>query len=260
MWGNPIVFLGLFVPNPAGRNQICLHRQHQQYRLLPRTETMAMAATKRMIGKLSPKTSAMLLCDVQDRFRPVIHNSETVISNSRLLTSACKLLDVPVVITEQYPKAFGNTVKDCFADPTDLEKYPTFPKTLFSMMTPEVSAHLESLNKTSFLITGLETHVCVQQTVLDLLELGHDVHVIVDACSSQQPFDREIALQRMANAGAYLTTAQSAIFMLMQSAKHPNFKQVSKLVVEHMKLPNEFNDAMLASIQNDVKRSKTDSK
>jgi len=88
----------------------------------------------------------------------------------------------------------------------------------------------------------------VQQTVLDLLELGYDVHVVADGVSSQQPFDREIALGRMTSAGAFLTTAQSAAFMLMHSAEHPNFRSVSKLVVEHMKLPNEFNEAMISSL------------
>ena len=83
--------------------------------------------------------------------------------------------------------------------------------------------------------------MCVQQTCLDLLEQGKDVHIIVDGVSSQQAFDREIALQRMSQAGAYLTTAQSAAFMLMQTAEHSHFKAVSKLTVEHMKLPNEFN-------------------
>jgi hypothetical protein len=87
-------------------------------------------------------------------------------------------------------------------------------------------------------------HVCVQQTCLDFLEEGKDVHIIVDGVSSQQAFDREIALQRMSQAGAYLTTAQSAAFMLMKSAEHAHFKTVSKLTVEHMKLPNEFNEAM----------------
>lgn len=100
-------------------------------------------------------------------------------------------------------------------------------------------------------------HVCVQQTCLDLLEEGKDVHVICDGVSSQQPFDREIALQRMSQAGAYLTTAQSAAFMLMKSANHPNFKTVSKLTVNHMKLPNEFNDA-LKSGDDSNKRTRTD--
>ena len=100
-------------------------------------------------------------------------------------------------------------------------------------------------------------HVCVQQTCLDLLEEGKDVHVICDGVSSQQPFDREIALQRMSQAGAYLTTAQSAAFMLMKSAEHPNFKTVSKLTVNHMKLPNEFNEALKADDDSN-KRARTE--
>ena len=137
-------------------------------------------ASKRMLGKLSTNSTAMLLCDVQERFQSEIYNMNSVVQNCRLLTSACKLLDVPIVITEQYPKAFGPTVEDCFKDPLDLKsgKYPVFPKTLFSMITPEVSDYLaqseETKNVTSFLISGIETHVCVQQTALDLLEVCND--------------------------------------------------------------------------------------
>ena len=148
------------------------------------------------------------------------------------------------------------------------------------MMTDQVVELIELdefKDRDAIVLFGIEAHVCVQQTCLDLLEMGKEVHVIVDGVSSQQPFDREISLQRMANAGAFLTTAQSLVFMLMQSkfvcvilivivvretiyfffvslisclslplrvgADHPNFKAVSKLTVEHMKLPNEFNEA-----------------
>ena len=76
----------------------------------------------------------------------------------------------------------------------------------------------------TFKIFGIEAHVCVQQTCLDLLEDGKEVHIIADSVSSQQPYDRELALNRMSQAGAFLTTAQSAAFMLMQSAEHANFR------------------------------------
>lgn len=92
---------------------------------------------------------------------------------------------------------------------------------------------------------GIEAHVCVQQSWLDLLEQGQDVHVNVDGVSSQQVLDRNIALARLQTAGAYLTT-QSAAFMLLQSADHANFKQVSKLTVEHMKKENAFNQEILS--------------
>eukprot|EP00565_Helicotheca_tamesis_P000026 CAMPEP_0185732146 /NCGR_PEP_ID=MMETSP1171-20130828/15176_1 /TAXON_ID=374046 /ORGANISM="Helicotheca tamensis, Strain CCMP826" /LENGTH=219 /DNA_ID=CAMNT_0028401563 /DNA_START=153 /DNA_END=812 /DNA_ORIENTATION=- len=210
----------------------------------------ASLTTKRLVGKLHPSTTALLVCDIQERFRPLIHNGETVIRTAKFLTSVSKELSVPILATQQYTKVFGPTVTDCFANPEDIgtDAVPVFEKKLFSMMTPQVKSHFtETLqNKTtSFILVGIEAHVCVQQTALDLLEMGHDVHIVADGVSSQQPFDREIALQRMTGAGAFLTTAQSAAFMLMQSADHPNFKKVSKLVVEHMKLPNDFNDAML---------------
>jgi nicotinamidase-related amidase len=201
-------------------------------------------AGRRLVGKLRPETTAFLLCDIQDRFRPLIWRGETVINTSRYLTSIAKALDIPVVVTQQYTKVFGDTVKDCFADPEDLKSVPIFEKKKFSMCTEQVSAHMSKLDKQAIVLFGIEAHVCVLQTALDLLEQGKDVHIIVDACTSQQAFDREIALQRLSQAGAYLTTAQSAAFMLMQSAEHSNFKVVSKLTVEHMKLPNEFNEAM----------------
>jgi len=115
------------------------------------------------------------------------------------------------------------------------------------MMTEEVTQCLNAeedfKGRDTVVLFGIEAHVCVQQTCLDLLELGKEVHLVCDGVSSQLPYDREIALQRMANAGAFVTSAQSLAFMLMQSAEHPNFKAVSKLTVEHMKKTNEFNDA-----------------
>ena len=91
-------------------------------------------------------------------------------------------------------------------------------------------------------MVGIEAHVCLQQTALDLLEKGHEVHIIADGVSSQQKYDREIALRRMETSGAYITTAQSAAFMLLGGADHSNFKAVSKLVKDHLVLKNEFNE------------------
>jgi nicotinamidase-related amidase len=201
------------------------------------------------VGKLRPEATCFLLCDIQERFRPLAYKMETVINTSRYMTSVANALDIPIVITQQYTKVFGDTVKDCFADPEqDMKNIPIFEKKNFSMCTKEVSEHMQELKKESIVLFGIEAHVCVQQTALDLLEQGKDVHIIVDGVTSQQALDREIALQRMSQAGAFLTTAQSAAFMLMQSAEHPNFKAVSKLTVEHMKLPNEFNQIAMGKL------------
>lgn len=181
---------------------------------------------------------------------------ETVIQTSKFMTSVATTLDIPIVITQQYTKVFGPTIPEAVCHPHDLgrggsdvtvgnntsKKISVFEKKKFSMMTDEVSTHLHSLNRTSFLLVGIEAHVCLQQTCLDLLELGHEVHIIADGVSSQQSYDREMALRRMENCGAYLTTAQSAAFMLLGSAEHENFKKVSGLVKDHMVLRNEFNE------------------
>lgn len=189
----------------------------------------------RRIGKLTPSSTTFLLCDVQDRFRSIIHNMETVISTSSFLMNAAKTLDVPIVATEQYPKAFGHTVSDL-----PMTDVPVFEKKLFSMITPEVTDHLSTLGRHNYVLFGIEAHVCVQQTCLDLLDAGHDVHVVVDGVSSGKALDREFALRRMENAGAFLTTSQSVVFGLLGSAAHPNFKEVSKLIVEQGKKVNEF--------------------
>lgn len=204
-----------------------------------------MSVATRAVGKLNPSKTAVLLCDMQERFRPLIWNMETVIQTTRYMTSVAKALDIPVVGTQQYTKVFGATIPDCFASASELDATPIFEKKRFGMCTDEVQARLRELGRESYIIVGIEAHVCVQQTCLDLLESGADVHVICDGVSSQQPYDRAMALQRLQQAGAFMTTAQSAAFMLMQTADHPNFKVVSKLTVEHMKLPNAFNEALL---------------
>lgn len=210
------------------------------------TAAMSLAsATRRAVGKLCPKSSVLLVCDVQERFRPLIHNMETVINTTKFMTAVAKELQIPCVATQQYTKVFGPTIPDAIADPNDIgTSIPVFEKKLFSMCTEECSKHLASLSsseKTSYLIVGIEAHVCLQQTCLDLLEKGHDVHIIADGVSSQQKIDRDIALKRMEQSGAWITTCQSAAFMLLGGADNANFKAVSKLVKDHMTLKNEFN-------------------
>jgi len=205
---------------------------------------MSLRAARRVVGQLSPSESVLLLCDVQERFRPLIHKMETVINTTKFMTSVARSLDIPIVATEQYPKVFGPTISDALADPAELgtSRLPVFEKKKFSMLTEECAKHLSSLGRTTYLLVGIEAHVCLQQTALDLLEGGNDVHVVVDGVSSQRTYDREIALRRMESEGARLTTAQSAAFALLGSAEHEKFRTVSGLVKEHMALRNEFDE------------------
>lgn len=202
------------------------------------------SSARRAVGRLRPSDAALLVCDVQERFRPLIHKMETVINTTKFMTSVARELDVPIIITQQYTRVFGPTIADAFADPSIVgtSNAPIFEKKKFSMLTDECSSHLSTLGRTSFVLVGIEAHVCVQQTCLDLLEMGHDVHVICDGVSSQGRHDRDVALRRMETCGAYLTTAQSAAFMLLGGADHPNFRTVSGLVKDHMTHRNEFDE------------------
>lgn len=147
------------------------------------------AVTRRLVGKLSSNNCAMLLCDMQERLIPHICNAQTIIQTTKLLTSVAKELQMPLVVTEQYPKALGRTSKDCFEDETHMAATPAFEKKLFSMLAPNVSEHISSLGVTSFILFGIEAHVCVQQTALDLLEVRQilsnmELRGVVSVCSS----------------------------------------------------------------------------
>eukprot|EP00804_Cyclotella_cryptica_P028205 CCRYP_011049-RA/>CCRYP_011049-RA protein AED:0.19 eAED:0.21 QI:0/0/0/1/1/1/3/0/208 len=167
-------------------------------------------------------------------------NEGALVSSSGRRIPIRKELGLPIVATQQYTKVLGPTIPYAFADPKHIGTLvPVCEKKNFSMMTPECSEHLSSLGKTSFLLVGIEAHVCLEQTALDLLIQEHDVHIML---TSQQKYDRDMALRRMESRGAWLTSAQSAAFLLLGSADHPNFKAVSMLVKDHMKLKNEFNE------------------
>lgn len=222
-----LVFLFFFTLKASSFHLISPLSNHNKATRLNMSAAAATVSkiTRRSVGKLSPHTCAFFLCDIQDRFRPLIYNSQTVINTANYLTSMASELSVPVIATQQYTKVFGQTVTDCFPNgQEDLDRLVAmgrvFEKKQFSMMTDQVHDLMSSeefMDRHSIVLFGVEAHVCVQQTCLDLLEMGKEVHVVCDGVSSQQSFDREIALGRMANAGAFLTTAQSIAFMLMQS-------------------------------------------
>ena len=135
---------------------------------------MSISKSRAVVGKLKAQTTTFLLCDVQERFSPLIYHSDTVIQTCRYMTSVAKALRIPVIGTQQYTKVFGPTVADCFATPEDLAATPIFEKKLFSMLTPEVQAKLDTYQNTeSYVIMGIEAHVCVQQTCSGSARTGH---------------------------------------------------------------------------------------
>ncbi|SCZ90203.1 BZ3500_MvSof-1268-A1-R1_Chr1-3g01837 [Microbotryum saponariae] len=192
----------------------------------------ALTGSSARVVKLVPGATAFFVCDIQERFRPVIHAYDSVINTAAKMTKAAALLEVPVIVTEQNPKALGATV------PLSLEKLPkslyrgAISKTKFSMMLPEVEAQLKEWKTKSVVIFGIESHVCVLQTCLDLLERNYSVHILADGVSSCNQGEVGVALARMQASGAQITTSESALFQLMVDSSHPAFRQVSALVKE----------------------------
>ena len=143
-------------------------------------------------ARLTPDKCVFLICDVQERFRSVIHNFPAVVAGSQRMLKASAELKIPAIVTEQYPKGLLKTVHEL-----DVSQAEVFEKTCFTMLCPEVVARLADFDKvTDFVVDGIEAHVCVQQTSLDLLAQGFNVHLCVDALSSSTPVDRACGLHR----------------------------------------------------------------
>ncbi|VDC06225.1 unnamed protein product [Peniophora sp. CBMAI 1063] len=186
------------------------------------------------VVKIIPGRTTFLLCDVQERFRAAIHAFDTLLLTNVKMIKAAKILEVPVIATEQNPRALGPTVSELTDAMQSLapESRATFSKTLFSMATPEVLATLRERQAKSLVIFGIESHVCVLQSTLDFLEHGYDVHVLADAISSCNKEEVPVALARMRQAGAQITTSESLLFQLQRDSSGSAFKAFSSLIKE----------------------------
>lgn len=182
----------------------------------------------RSVELMSADDTALLVIDVQERLLPHINDGHRVVWNIRRLIDAAKILGVKVVGTEQYPKGLGSTV------PPLAERLGPLPeKSMFSCRECwDLFSRLWEAGIRRVLITGIETHVCVLQTVHDLLAQGWRVYVAADAVGSRYAIDHEMALRRMELAGAVLTTTETALFEWCVQAGTDQFKQISRLARE----------------------------
>lgn len=177
---------------------------------------------------LLPDQTVLLIIDIQERILPVINNYQTVISNTIKLITGFKILNIPVIYTEQYPKGLGHTVPEIKAELSDAE---LFEKMTFSCSgAGNLFSKFKEMQRNQIVICGIEAHVCVQQTVLDLLENKFQVNVAADAVSSRKDFDYKIALNRMQHNGAEITSTESILFELLNVCGTDTFKQINKLV------------------------------
>jgi nicotinamidase-related amidase len=175
---------------------------------------------------LSPEGTALVVIDVQERLQPHIHEGEAVLSNCLRLVEGMKLLGVPALLTEQYPRGLGPTVP---ALRQALGGSQVIEKREFSACGCQEFLKAAKVFR-RLLLCGVETHVCVNQTAQDALDAGLEVHVATDAVSSRAPLSHQVGIAKMERAGAVITTVETALFELLRTSTHPQFKAVSALI------------------------------
>lgn len=168
--------------------------------------------------------SCLVVIDFQSRLMPVIHDAETILRNASRLLQAAEMLAVPRVFTEQNPARLGSTV----------DGVPVGDAVLVHKQCFGACGEAGFLNhipqSAQIIVTGCETHVCVLQTVLGLLEAGRQIHVVQDAVGSRHPDNKLAALRRMERHGADIVTTEMVIFEWLKTAEHPRFREVSALI------------------------------
>jgi len=177
---------------------------------------------------LSIDTTLLLVIDVQERLFRVMHEKEKLLENLQKLIRGARAMGVPIMVTEQYPAGLGFTIPEIaqlIPDVTPITKF-SFSCCGEEAFTPQMKA----LNRKQVLLTGIETHVCVYQTAVDLAGAGYEVQVVADCVSSRTAFNRDIGLNRMCASGASITSVEIALFELLKVAKGDKFKEISKIV------------------------------
>jgi nicotinamidase-related amidase len=183
-------------------------------------------------GKLDRDRAALVVIDVQEGFRKAIPDFERVAKATATLIEGAEAIGIPIVISEQYPKGLGETA------PEVAEHLPEGTRPLEKVVFSAAEAEgFDLAGRDQALVCGIETHVCVNQTVLDLLEDGAEVQVAEDAVGSRTEENKRIGLHKMERAGAVVTSVETALFELLGRAGTDEFKAVQKLILEYAPNP-----------------------
>lgn len=172
------------------------------------------------LDMLNVENTSVVCIDLQEKLVNMLQNQDLIANNATKLMKAAHILNIDTIITEQYPKGLGSTIESINA----ITSFKTLEKTSFSAYQ-----ELPKL-KENIVIFGIETHICVYQTVMDLLEKGHDVYVVADCCASRSELNYKTSLELMKQQGAKIATLEIVLFELLKSSKHPNFKEVQALI------------------------------
>lgn len=177
---------------------------------------------------LNTINTLLAVVDVQGKLAHMMHHRESLFKNLKVAIRGAQILELPILATEQYPEGMGPTTPEISSLIKDVLP---ISKTSFSCCGSEAfMAALKQIGRYQVLLAGIEAHVCVQQTALDLLDDGYEVQVLADAVSSRNPENRAIAFNRMRDAGVVVTSTEAALFELMRKSEGPAFKQILSLV------------------------------
>jgi len=170
----------------------------------------------------------LVIVDVQGKLAQLMHGKDALFKNIQILIKAARILNIPILWCQQCPDALGPTLPEIAQLLTDDEP---FNKAAFSCCGAEqFNIRLNELACRQALLCGIETHVCIYQTAVDLLRKGFSVDIIADAVSSRTPENKQIAINRMAAEGINISCTEMALFELLRTAEHPQFRQIAKLI------------------------------
>ena len=175
-----------------------------------------------------PSKSLLLIIDVQGNLAYRMYEKESLFKNLQALIQAARILEIPILLTEQAPEKIGVTIPEISQS---LQGITPIKKTSFSCWLSEnFKKQLKSFRRRQIIVAGIETHVCVYQTVHDLLEAKYDIQVVADAVSSRTLENKSLALDRIKSLGAMTTSTEMVICELLRTSAHPKFKDVLKLI------------------------------
>lgn len=169
---------------------------------------------------LDCQNTSVVCIDLQEKLVNMLAAPDLIARNATKLMNAAHILNIDTIITEQYPKGLGLTIEPIKA----ITSFNIVEKTSFSAIDA-----LSNLKK-NVVVFGIETHICVYQTVLDLLKKGHNVYVVADCCASRSEFNYKTSLELMKQEGGKITTLEIVLFEFLRSSKHPNFKEIQALI------------------------------
>ncbi|HVE59216.1 MAG TPA: hydrolase, partial [Pyrinomonadaceae bacterium] len=172
--------------------------------------------------------TALVVIDLQEAFRSAMPEFPQIVSRAAMAVRGFQILNVPVIVTEQYPQGLGKTAEEIlFSLPDD---YEPLEKTTFSSCIAPFIGKLNDLGAKQIVLCGLETHICVNQTAHDLLANGFEVHLLTDAVGSRYSQDRDAGLSKMLASGVVAATVEMSLFELMRDSKHEQFKEIQSLI------------------------------